>query len=204
MTQMGTSRNSCLVPYTLQPFKAITPEGKPFEGTRAYRDEPFRMKRRVGLQEQDWTTLIYNKSIGSFPLSSTVRYSTVRYAIMSVSIVRSCEWYKNSEPYRTTFLVPFIGVPSTAKGTKRVELNSLQNVDWLKGIKLLLHSFRSAVFGLLHQSAQTQKMKTVYFIIVYFHTDNISFSICFLFLWTCETSLPKNLRNFQNITVIVS
>ncbi len=46
-------------------------------------------------------------SYGSFPLSGTVRYSTVRYAIMSVSIVRSCEWYQNSEPYRTTFLVPF-------------------------------------------------------------------------------------------------
>ncbi len=25
-----------------------------------------------------------------------------------------------------------------------------------------------------------------------------------LFLWTCETSLPKNPRNFQNITVNVS
>ncbi len=35
MTQKGTSRNSCLVPYTLQPFKALTPEGKPFEGIRA-------------------------------------------------------------------------------------------------------------------------------------------------------------------------
>ncbi len=44
MTQEGTSRNSCVVPYTLQPFKALT-EGKPFEGIRAY--EPFRMERRV-------------------------------------------------------------------------------------------------------------------------------------------------------------
>ncbi len=35
ITQKGTSRNSCLVPYTLQPFKALTPEGKPFEGIRA-------------------------------------------------------------------------------------------------------------------------------------------------------------------------
>ncbi len=35
MTQKGTSRNSCLVPYTLQPFKALAPEGKPFEGIRA-------------------------------------------------------------------------------------------------------------------------------------------------------------------------
>ncbi len=39
-------------------------------------------------------------------------------------------------------------------------------------IKLLLHSFRPAVFGLLHRSAQTQKNITVYFIILYFHTDN--------------------------------
>ncbi len=35
MTQKGTSRNSCLVPYTLHPFEALTPEGKPFEGIRA-------------------------------------------------------------------------------------------------------------------------------------------------------------------------
>ncbi len=27
MTQKGTSRNSCLVPYSLQPFEALTPEG---------------------------------------------------------------------------------------------------------------------------------------------------------------------------------
>ncbi len=66
----------------------------------------------------------------------------------------------------TTFWYPSVGVPSTAKGTKTVELKSLQNIDWLtrivtfawyKGIKLLLHSFRSAVFGLLHQRAHTQK-----------------------------------------------
>ncbi len=30
MTQKGTSRNSCLVRYTLQPFEALTPEGKPY------------------------------------------------------------------------------------------------------------------------------------------------------------------------------
>ncbi len=103
------------------------------------------------------------------------------------------------------FWYPSVRVPSTAKGTKMVELNSLQNIDWLtrivtcacyKGIKLLLHSFHSAVFGLLLQSAQTQNNITVYFIILYFHTDKP-----FPFLWTCETSLPKN-RNFQNITVI--
>uniref|UniRef100_A0A672L6Q2 Uncharacterized protein n=1 Tax=Sinocyclocheilus grahami TaxID=75366 RepID=A0A672L6Q2_SINGR len=34
MMQKGSSRNSCLVPYTLQPFEALTPEGKPFEGIR--------------------------------------------------------------------------------------------------------------------------------------------------------------------------
>ncbi len=46
MTQKGTSRNSCLVPYTLQPFEALTPEGKPLKGL-GHRDEPFRMERRV-------------------------------------------------------------------------------------------------------------------------------------------------------------
>ncbi len=35
MTKKGTSINSCLVPYTLQPFKALTPEDKLFEGIRA-------------------------------------------------------------------------------------------------------------------------------------------------------------------------
>ncbi len=35
MRQKATSRNSCMV-YTLQPFKALTPEGKPFEGIRDY------------------------------------------------------------------------------------------------------------------------------------------------------------------------
>ncbi len=51
---------------------------------------------------------LHNKdSYGSFPLSGTVLYSTIWYAIMSVSIVRSCEWYQNSEPHRKKFLVPF-------------------------------------------------------------------------------------------------
>ncbi len=35
MTQKSTSRNSCMVHYILQPFKALTPEGKPFELIRA-------------------------------------------------------------------------------------------------------------------------------------------------------------------------
>ncbi len=48
------------------------------------------------------TTPLYAVSNGG-----TVQYGTVKYAIMFVSIVRSCEWYQNSEPYRTTFLVPF-------------------------------------------------------------------------------------------------
>ncbi len=92
-----------------------------------------------------------------------------------------------------------------------MELNSLQkligwlesSLAWYKGIKLLFHSFCSAVFGLLHQSVQTQKNITVYFIILYFHTDKpfLKMRSC-LFLWTCETSLPKNPCNFQNITVV--
>ncbi len=35
MTQKGTSRSSCLVPYTLQTFEVLTLEGKPFEGIGA-------------------------------------------------------------------------------------------------------------------------------------------------------------------------
>ncbi len=37
MTQKGTSRNSCLVPYTLQPFEALTPDPLKKSG---HRDEP--------------------------------------------------------------------------------------------------------------------------------------------------------------------
>ncbi len=33
--QKGFSRNSCLVPYTLQPFETLSPEGNSFEGIRA-------------------------------------------------------------------------------------------------------------------------------------------------------------------------
>ncbi len=38
-------RNSCLVPYTLQPLKAITPGVNPLKGL-GHRDEPFWMERR--------------------------------------------------------------------------------------------------------------------------------------------------------------
>ncbi len=111
-----------------------------------------------------------------------VRFGTVRYGTQLCPFPLS-EVVNGTKIANCTiplFWYPFVGVPSTAKGTKRVELNSLQNVDWLtrivtcawyKGIKLLLHSFRSAVFCLLHQSVQTQTNITVYFIILYFHTD---------------------------------
>ncbi len=61
MTQKGTSRNSCLVPYTLQPFKALTPEGKPFEG---HRDEP-----------SEW-----NQGLSVYPTPPTVLQTTPLYA----------------------------------------------------------------------------------------------------------------------------
>ncbi len=35
MTQKGSLRNSCLVPYTLHPFEALTPDVISFEGIRA-------------------------------------------------------------------------------------------------------------------------------------------------------------------------
>ncbi len=43
MTQKDTSRNSCLVPYTLQPFKAL--KVNLLKGL-GHRDETFRMERR--------------------------------------------------------------------------------------------------------------------------------------------------------------
>ncbi len=141
----------------------------------------------------------YIAPYGSFPLSGTVQYSTVRYGTQlcrfPLSEVVNCTNIAN----RTLplFWYPSVGVPSTA----RVELNSLQNVDWLtrivtfawyKGIKLLLHSFRSAVFGLLHQSAQTQKQynSVGYFIILYFHTDNSRFLTVLVDLWNVIAQKP--------------
>ncbi len=62
--------------------------------------------------------------------------------------------------YRT---VPLFWYPS-AVCTKRVELNSLQKVDWLKGIKLLLHSFCSAVrVGLIYIRVYTKKYNSVFY-----------------------------------------
>ncbi len=63
----------------------------------------------------------------SFPPSGTVRSGTVWYGTQSLSEV------VNSELYRTTFLVPFRC--NTAKRAKRVELNSLLNVDWFTSYK---------------------------------------------------------------------
>ncbi len=55
MTQKGTSRNSCLVPYTLQPFDALTPEGKPFEGISGIGMRP--SEWNAGLVQVWWTLI---------------------------------------------------------------------------------------------------------------------------------------------------
>ncbi len=47
MTQKGTSRNSCLVLYILQPSKFSLQRVNPLKGL-GHRDEPFRMERWVG------------------------------------------------------------------------------------------------------------------------------------------------------------
>ncbi len=121
---------------------------------------------------------------------STVRYGTQLCPFPLSEVVNGTKIANRTYHF---FSYHSVGVPGTAKGTKRVELNSLQNIDWLtriitfacyKGIKLLLHPFCSAVhecWAHLHQSAQTQKNITVYFIILYFHTDNSYFSICVIF-----------------------
>ncbi len=56
-----------------------------------------------------------------------VRFSTVRYAVMSV-VVNGTKIANRTVPL---CWYPSVGVRSTGKGTKRVELNSLQNADWL-------------------------------------------------------------------------
>ncbi len=118
-----------------------------------------------------------------------VRFSTLRYG-MHLCLFPLSEVVNGTKRANRTvplFWYPSVGVPSTARGTKRVELNSLQNIDWLtrivtfawyKRIKLLLHSFRSTVhecWAYLHQSAQTQKNIILYFII-YIFTQTIAVS----------------------------
>ncbi len=89
-----------------------------------------------------------------------VRFGTVQYGMQLFpfplsEVVNGTKIVNRTVPL---FWYPSVGVPSTAKGTKRVELNSLQNVDWLKGIKLLLHSFRSAVrVGLIYIRVHANK-----------------------------------------------
>ncbi len=121
------------------------------------------------------------------------QYGTVRNYVRFY--VRSCERYQIAN--RTTFLVPFRWGTEQSKGYQKGGAKLTAEVDWLtriitcawyKGIKLLFHSFHSAVFGLLHQSVQTQKNITVHFIILYFHTDNSRFSIRVL---VCSCRLVK-------------
>ncbi len=72
---------------------------------------------------------------GSLPLSGTFRYGTVRNCLFPLSeVVNGTKVANCTVPL---FWYPFIGVPSTAKGTKRVELNSLQKLIGLLGSSLL-------------------------------------------------------------------
>ncbi len=52
---------------------------------------------------------------GSFPLSGTVRYSTVRYAIIYVS-TQKLEGYQNSEPYHSFGTFPLGYLARVLKG----------------------------------------------------------------------------------------
>lgn len=52
---------------------------------------------------------------GSFPLAGTIQYSTVRYAIRSVSIIRSCKWYQNSKLQVLLFWGTSVRVPTVAQ-----------------------------------------------------------------------------------------
>ncbi len=69
-------------------------------------------------------------------LVSTERYSSVQYGMQLCpfplsEVVNGTKIANRTVPL---FWYPSVGVPSTAKGTKRVELNSLQNIDWLTRI----------------------------------------------------------------------
>ncbi len=71
-----------------------------------------------------------------FWLVSTERYGSVQYGtqLCPFPLSEVVNGTKIANRTVTLFWYPFVGVPSTAKGTKRVELNSLQNVDWLTRI----------------------------------------------------------------------
>ncbi len=118
----------------------------------------------------------------------TVRYGTQLFPFPLSEVVNGTKIANRTVPL---FWYPSIGVSSIAKGTKRVELISLQNVDWVKGIKLLLHSFCSAVrVGLIYIRVRKHKKNiTVYFMILYFHINNSRFSICVL---VCSCGLVKS------------
>ncbi len=90
-----------------------------------------------------------------------------------------------------------LGVPNTGKGIKRVALNSLQNVDWftrivtcmIQGYEASASLVRSALLWLAYFRVRKHKKNlTVYFIFLYFHTDNSHFPICFL---VCSCGLVK-------------
>ncbi len=74
---------------------------------------------------------IESVSYGSFPLSGMVRYGTQLCLFPLSEVVNGTKIANRTVPL---FWYPSIGVPSTVKGTKRVELNSLQNIDWLTRI----------------------------------------------------------------------
>ncbi len=66
----------------------------------------------------------------------TVQYGTVQYGTQLCpfplsEVVNGAKIANRTVPL---FWYPSIGVPSTAKGTKREQLDSLQNVDWLTRI----------------------------------------------------------------------
>ncbi len=56
----------------------------------------------------------------------------------------------------------------------------------------------SAYYIRVHKHKKNGTKNSVFYIF----TQTIAISQ-YAFLWTCETSLPKNLQNFQNITGIV-
>ncbi len=66
----------------------------------------------------------------SFPVIGSVQYGTQLFTFPLSEIVNGTKIANRTVPL---FWYPFAGVPSTAKGTKRVELNSLQKFIGLRG-----------------------------------------------------------------------
>ncbi len=109
-------------------------------------------------------TYLAQVSFGSFPLSGTVQYCTC--AILSVSIVRSCEWYPISELYRIITCTCYKGNEASPS---------------------LIPPCCSCVLGLFTSECANKKYNSVFYNFIFAHT--YTQKMLHFFLWARMTSI---------------